>query len=280
MKQNDSVINQANARNIVTVKEYMSSWKSCFDSKGIRLTPRVRSFDLIALSILNKAYRLSEACIFLIEEGFSDEAFGLSRSIIECAINLRYLTLNLDEIDSRANNFLQFIHADRKHLLKLIREEYPVDERNDAMEAIAKADKLDERWKTKGHPPNDWKEIEIENWTCWKIITAVHPLDTQLNIYCSIRKLFATFYRLASARIHCSVSSLDNYSSDTHFSFKIGEQRIICLDHTREPLIAILEGLYLSARYALYGLKLDQTESFDKQIEDIDKKLVKPCERK
>jgi hypothetical protein len=280
LEQKDSVTDQANLHNIATVIEYMSAWKSCLDAKGIMLASQVRPFDLIALSILNKAYRLSEACISLIKEGFSDEAFGLSRSILECAINLRCLTFNLDEIDSRANNFLEFYYADQKHFLELIRKDYPEDERNAAAEAIAQADKLDVRWQNARHPPNDWKEIDPERWNCHKIVTAVHPLDNEMSQHCNILKLHTAIYRGASARVHCSISSLDNFSSDTRFPFKVGERRTICLDHTREPLLAILEGLYLSVGYALYGAKLDQTESFDQLIVDIDTKLVKPRKRK
>jgi uncharacterized protein (DUF433 family) len=75
------------AANLAVVQDYLVRWKSSVDIKGIYVIgPSGRTFDSIAFSILNKAYRLSQACIILLEAGYSDEAFGLARSLIECSL--------------------------------------------------------------------------------------------------------------------------------------------------------------------------------------------------
>jgi uncharacterized protein (DUF433 family) len=85
--------------NLAVVQDYLVRWKSSVDIKGIYvISPSGRTFDSIAFSILNKAYRLSQACIILLQAGYSDEAFGMARSLIECSLNLRYMPVDYSQI--------------------------------------------------------------------------------------------------------------------------------------------------------------------------------------
>lgn len=264
MEVNESASAKANSPNLDNLRVYMNGWKSRVDD--LKIWPKPNLFDRIAFAHLNKVFRLGEACISLIERGFSEEAFGLSRSMIDCTLNLRYLTLERDEINARSESYLNFFYADRKHYLDVIRRYYPDDERYDAFEAIAKEDNLDERWKPKkGNPLPDWK---AENW--WEIITTNHPLDEDLNKDCPVRRLYSYFHRGSSAMVHCSVNSLANFLWDHLYSFRVGERRVIIRDHTVEPMLVIPDCLYLCLRYAFYGVNIVQTEPFDKLYADLE----------
>ncbi|HEY1901429.1 MAG TPA: DUF5677 domain-containing protein [Terracidiphilus sp.] len=200
------------SENLAAVKDYLAGWKACLDSKGIWvIEPYARLYDSIAFSTLNKAYRLSQACLHLIDKGFSDEAYGLSRSVLECAINLRYLILNQDEIDLRSNNFLDFFHAERKHFLELCRTQIKDKDALARIETRAKSEGVDKRWSDpRKRRISDWKKLESHDWDGFKIVTQPHPLDADLNHRCQILRHYSTAYRASSAMVHCSIRALDN----------------------------------------------------------------------
>lgn len=62
-------------------------------------------FDTVAGEVLAKSISLARCAILLIEQGYSDEAYGLCRSLYECYISLRYMTENLGRRDERASSF-------------------------------------------------------------------------------------------------------------------------------------------------------------------------------
>jgi hypothetical protein len=267
---------QVHAQNLASIKEYLAGWKASLDARGIWVRePRSCLFDAIAFSLLNKAYRLGQASICLIEAGYADEAYGLSRSVLECAINLRYLTLDRDEIESRAGNYLDFFDAERKHFLELCRTEIKDKDRLDRIEAAAKAEGIDARWQNTGRMSiDDWKKIEGREWHGFKIVTELHPLDLELDSRCPILSHYRIDYRAASAMVHCSIRALDNVFAVSSFPFKVGVGSGILYDHRCEPLMTVLSGLYLSVRYALFGAGLGDTEAFDQLFEAFRPRIV------
>lgn len=83
----------------------------------IAVSPRAAHkypFDLVGLATLSKVFALSRACLKLLRSGLSDEAFGLSRSIVECATNLRYLTAEPALQDKRTWDFVKYALADKR----------------------------------------------------------------------------------------------------------------------------------------------------------------------
>ncbi len=238
------------------------------------IEPSGRLYDSIAFSLLNKAFRLSSACIRLVEGRFFDEAYGLSRSIFECALNLRYLTLDRDEICRRSSNYVDFFHAERVHFLALLRKHVADKTQLDLIELRVKEERIEALWGT-GKPKRltDWKTIEDREWNGWKIVSEKHPLDDELGRLCDIQKLYAVEWRASSAMVHCSIRSLDNTFAVGRFAFKAGENLTTHYDHSFEPLLVTVVCLFLSARYALYGANLEDNGVFDELIEKTSKKL-------
>jgi len=62
-------------------------------------------FDTIACSMMSKAISLARSCILLLRNNQHDAAYGLSRTVIECALILRYITADPDIQGSRAIDF-------------------------------------------------------------------------------------------------------------------------------------------------------------------------------
>ena len=194
--------------NLAIVKDYVSQWKASIDVKGIYvISPTGRTFDCVGFSTLNKAYRLAMACFTLLEAGFSDEAFGLARSLIECGLNLRYMTMDAAKVDSRSNDYVDFAFCEKKHFLELCRQYFGPGKDLDAIESLNRQESIEGRWasivpdraRKKNIPLNDWKRIEGDEWNGWKISSEAHPLDGEINRDGWIKKQFAAEYRGSSA---------------------------------------------------------------------------------
>src|SRR5579872_571199 len=85
---------------------------------AIGIVPRVPykfPFDIVGLATLSKAFSLSNACLKLLRSDQPDEAFALSRSIVECANNLRYMTEKPEVQDKRVRSFVKQHKADKAY---------------------------------------------------------------------------------------------------------------------------------------------------------------------
>src|SRR5258708_13286329 len=99
------------------VKAYVRGAEAEVNRLGIlpRL-PYRHPFDILSLAIVSKVFTLSKACLTLLASGFPDEAFGLSRSIVECATNLRFLTAEPAVQYLRSKDFANFARDDKAFL--------------------------------------------------------------------------------------------------------------------------------------------------------------------
>src|ERR1700761_5321902 len=78
-------------------------------------------FDQIALGIVAKAFQLSESCMRLMELQYIDEAYALSRSIVECAATLRYLTSKPEQQADRTKKYMEYFTAEKLYHLNRVR---------------------------------------------------------------------------------------------------------------------------------------------------------------
>jgi hypothetical protein len=64
--------------------------------------------DVTVLTLLSKSLALSRSTVCLVQNGFREEAFAASRTLLELALNLRYIT-NARTPEIRAKRFVQFV---------------------------------------------------------------------------------------------------------------------------------------------------------------------------
>ena len=136
--------------------------------------PRISSmFDTIVCAILSKTFSLADAALILIEAQHPEEAYGLVRSIVECALNLRYLTQDQSqsERETRAGAFANFFFVERQFWLHQAKE-YLTDP-----EVLAEID----RYAAENKIVPDTKPA-MQHWSglqgfTWKVISMDHPLD-------------------------------------------------------------------------------------------------------
>jgi len=85
------------------------------DNHGIY--PRGHVFlDKVVLAHVSKALNAAQAIMALIDAGFPEEAFGLSRTMVEIALNLRYITNRNSE--QRAKRFVHYVARWKLELMR------------------------------------------------------------------------------------------------------------------------------------------------------------------
>jgi hypothetical protein len=60
---------------------------------------------LVALALYSKCITVGEATLVLLDAGFNDEAFGMTRTMVEISLTLRYIS---NDPDNRALRFVEF----------------------------------------------------------------------------------------------------------------------------------------------------------------------------
>src|SRR5262245_43088191 len=81
--------------------------------------PPYRGYRYIAaLALYSKCITVAEATITLLETGFDEEAFGMTRTLVDLFISLRYIA-NKDT-DQRAQRFCEFFAKDMEEWSKII----------------------------------------------------------------------------------------------------------------------------------------------------------------
>jgi hypothetical protein len=90
--------------------------------------PRGNVFlDKVVLAHVSKALTVAQGITVLIDAGFPEEAFGESRTIVEIALNLRYITNRNSE--QRAKRFVHYIARWKMELMRrALKHFYRVDE--------------------------------------------------------------------------------------------------------------------------------------------------------
>jgi hypothetical protein len=88
------------------MKRLIRKIKVFFDKERYHARRTVH-LDQVVLAHVSKSIKVAEAVVSLVDAGFSDEAFGLSRTMVEIALNLRFITNRYSE--RRAKRFADYI---------------------------------------------------------------------------------------------------------------------------------------------------------------------------
>jgi len=79
--------------------------------------------DMVLLALLSKSLIVSRATCKLVESGFYEEAFGLTRTLIDIFFTVRYIA-NLDSFE-RSDMFVEFYAKDYEGWVAVVQKYYP-----------------------------------------------------------------------------------------------------------------------------------------------------------
>jgi hypothetical protein len=244
--------------------------------QGFKLFSRRHVFDLSVLGLLSKAFSISNAALILIESGHSEEAYGLSRSLVECAMNLRYLTLLEDRLEreNRAWKFAKFFHKEKRYWL------YQAKQWITDASALAEMDKYAAE---SGVVPDS--KAASEHWSgfknfVWECVNMNHPLDDPTYSLATRKIEYAIEYHATSAFVHCSQASIEHllppedwiYVPELKPSGDTGQA-------AQRALFIILRYVHVSTRYAMFGMEIENTRSLDEEFKNT-LAALEPVERR
>lgn len=93
--------------------------------------------DKVVLGHVSKGVRVAESVVHLIDAGFPEEAFGLSRTLVEVALNLRFITNRYSE--RRATRFVHYLAKWKLELLRrMLKHFYRIDKKGNKIPIYGK----------------------------------------------------------------------------------------------------------------------------------------------
>lgn len=216
-------------------------------------------FDIVGLAMVSKSFALAKACLKLLSFHLPDEAFGLSRSIVECANNLRYLTEKPESQNKRVRNFVNQHRADKAfwahYALELFSGRPEEKEIRDYMqqEGISPDTKPASR---------HWSG---ERGFIWDTMNVDHPLDGPVTT--KHKKIsYAADYFQTSSFLHCSLPAIDNYAVDEAKPFRVSTASGLH-ETSQSTLFTVFLYLHSTIAYALFGMNLDRPRKLQKAFQ-------------
>jgi|SRR6202789_1998506 len=210
-------------------------------------------FDLVGLATLSKAFALSNACLKLLRSNQPDEAYALSRSVVECAANLRYMTEKPDTQDVRVRKFVNHHKADKAYWAHYCLEIYAGRPEEQEMRDYMQREGITPDTKPASR---HWSG---ERGFVWDTMIVDHPLDgptTEKHKKMS----YASDYFQTSSFVHCSLPAIDNHAVEEATPFKLSTSS--GHHQTMQPtLFTILIYLHSTICYAMYGMNSESPKT-------------------
>lgn len=223
--------------------------------EGADFYPRVMHrypFDSIASAMMSKSVALARSCLILIKAGQADEAYGLSRSVVECALILRYITSDPALQHERATKFAMFSFDYKEAWLHQARLQFAGTPEEADIERYAR------EWKLTGDPRRAKKHWSQLRGFTWDAQTLVHPLDGPGFDAGFKEKQYAVDYFQTCQWVHCSQPALDNYVPDEGRPFRIRRSTGEFGNPGHSVLYILLNYVHSVLCYAFYGLGIDR----------------------
>jgi hypothetical protein len=173
---------------------------------------------LVALALYSKCLTVAEATLVLIEAGFGDEAFGMTRTLVDLFITLRYIA-NKDT-DDRAKRYAQFAAKSGAVWAEIVKIYWPhkVREVPERMQRVAATFRTPHSWSglTAKEMALEADTLEVDE----KGNPVVHDVAYRI------------VYRWASHYVHPTVDSLRNHLVQAgHDNFVVRSRNVQDMTH-------------------------------------------------
>ncbi len=216
----------------------------------LKLMPRdfrLYPFDTVGLELLSKSVSITRSCLILIGNSQADEAFGLSRSLVEAALILRHITRDQSLMFRESQKFLRFAFADKNfwhfHARKTFRHPESVEEIN----------RYTSGWKFTDGNPMAATRTWSDKYNAWKSQTEVHPLDAKDDAQDDRIGSHAVAYTQASFFVHCTQPSLDNFFPEEGVPFEIRPSSTKFVDSRGKVFYIVLLNLHKVVQMSCLG---------------------------
>lgn len=211
-------MNNVYEKGITSVRQLLKSITKFVDSSDVYPRGHGIYLDAVVLALVSKSIRVGDATCLLVENGFPDEAFGLSRTIMEIALSARHIS-NAESF-SRSANFVKYYAKDHAEWTRLVAKYQPLAKPDfhpdhEKMLEIAKRFKDPHKWSGK-----TVRELALEEDTFELDPATGKPLNWEYD--------YEIVYKWTSHFVHGTVVSTDEHASGPSVPFRVrgGQQNI------------------------------------------------------
>lgn len=166
--------------------------------------PRSSShLDLVLLALISKSIITSEAVCSLVASGYHEEAFGLTRTLVDLYFTVRYIS-NKYSLD-RAEKFANFFAKDYEGWIQVITKYYPkkdvgLPRHHTEMVTLAKSYRHPHKWTGLG----DQTRQMADEPSAHEQTPSGDPVDARFN--------YEVIYKWTSHYVHPTVVALDTHA--------------------------------------------------------------------
>ena len=205
--------------------------------------------------------------MILLKEAQPDEAYSLSRTLVECALILRHLTRNEQEKFSESAKFIEFSRTTKNFWLHHVRRNIAGDLSDQDTSRYA------EEWGLSDAKPREifrgWSG-DFQTFDCLK---KDHPLDAPNTLDVRI-SAHAVDYTQPSQFVHCSQQALDNFAPNIGVPYQLKSSVGESVDTHPHVLFILITYLHEVVNYCLFGLALDRPDSLDRHFNKTLQQIV------
>lgn len=258
-----------NLKEVNGVRAYMQALQK--EIAGLKVYPRTFDrypFDHVGLAFVSKAFSISNALLALLECGFADEAFGLSRSLMECALTLRFLTQDESKLNQRTLDYSRFEIKDKQYWMHYALQ-------------LAAGETMEQKIRDRGKQfdlTEDAKGAQ-KHWSgkdgfAWKVNLDDHPLDNATSTELVKKSTYAVEYHGTSSYVHCYSPALNNFLPSKRTPFEIRESTGEWHNSSQVALFILLSYLHSCVAYALFGMNLERPQRMNALFSDTLRMLL------
>jgi hypothetical protein len=244
------------------VRAYLAAMRLAIQE--IAIYPRNRDpyyFDAVTFGLLSKMFSLADAVSVLVENQHPEEGFGLVRTLVECTLNLRYLTRDPAQYEARAQRFARFYFTEAGYWLHQMLEYFKDDPETIAkLVANAQEQKItaDKRFPRHWSGENDFK--------LWRVAIEEHPFDGALFTLSQRQADFETGYFRTSSYVHGSHGAVDSFYPDANALFVPRLQSKGAGRVGRAACLMTIRYLHQAVRYTLLAAQILNMDAIDEHF--------------
>jgi hypothetical protein len=245
------------------VRSYMQALQD--EIFRLKIYPRIFArypFDHIGMALVSKAFSIGNALLVLLEAGFADEGFGLSRSLVECALTLRFLTQDRGKLNQRTLDYARFEVTDKQYWMHYALQHVAGQPMEQKIREYAK------QFDLKGDPKGSQKHWSGKDGFAWKVNLDDHPLDNVTSTELVKKSTYAVEYHGTSSFVHCYSPVVNNFLPPERTPFAVKESSGKWPSPSQVTLIILISYLHSCVAYALFGMNLERTQRMNDLFSD------------
>ncbi len=246
------------------VRSYIKSLDT--EISALQLYPRSfrrHPFDHIGLALVSKAFSISNALLTLLDAGFAEEAFGLSRSLVECALTLRFLTKDRSMLNQRTWDYARFEVTDKQYWMHYALQHAAGQPMEQKILDHAK------QFDLKDDPTGSRKHWSGKDGFAWKVNLDDHPLDNATSTELAKKATYAVQYHATSSFLHCYSPVVNNFLPSEGVAFEVKESSAQYEKPSQKTLFILISYLHSCVAYALFGMNLERTQRMNDLFSEI-----------